>query len=117
MGILPGLSNLLAYPAAWSLVELRQTQFWDAVGNFDPIPYWEGVGVDSLVLYGEKDTNVASSRSADRLRSLGKANIEVRIYPGSGHALESPRGAGKSIFRQDALRDIREFIQSVGEED
>jgi dienelactone hydrolase len=117
MGILPGLSNLLAYPAAWSLVEVRQTQFWDAVGNFDPIPYWEGVEVDSLILYGQEDTNVASSRSADRLRALGKANIDVRIYAGSGHALESPQGAGKSIFREDALSDIRDFIHAIGEED
>lgn len=110
MGFLPGISDLLARPSAWSLIELRQATFWDAVGNFDPLPYWREVTAPSLVLYGEDDTNVPSSRSAEILRSLGKPNIEVRIYAGSGHALESPPGQGNSIFREDALADITEFI-------
>jgi dienelactone hydrolase len=110
-GVLAGLSDLLAYPAAWS-VKIRQREFWNAVGNFDPRPYWQELSVPSLVLYGENDTNVPSIRSAEVLRSLGNQNIDVRIYGGSGHALESPEGKGNSIFREDALRDIRDFIVS-----
>jgi dienelactone hydrolase len=113
LGILPGLSDLLAYPASWSIIKVRQRGFWDAVGNFDPIPYWQRVSVESLVLYGENDTNVPSSKSAAILRSLGNPNIAVRIYEGSGHALESPEGKGRSIFREDALRDIRDFIHAL----
>ena len=112
-GILPGLSDLLAYPSAWSIIMARQRGFWEAVGNFDPVPYWQELAVDSLVLYGENDTNVPSRKSAEILRSLGNPNIDVKIYEGSGHALESPAGAGKSIFREDALRDIRDFIRST----
>jgi pimeloyl-ACP methyl ester carboxylesterase len=41
MGFLPGISNLIAYPAAWSIRELRQKDFWDAVGHYDPLPYWQ----------------------------------------------------------------------------
>ena len=113
MGILPVLSDLLAYPASWSIIYGRQREFWDAVGNFDPVPYWQELSVGSLTLYGENDTNVPSSKSAAILRSLGNPNINVRIYEGSGHALESPEGSGKSIFREDALRDIRDFIFSM----
>ena len=111
-GIIPGISDLLAYPASWSITKVRQRGFWDAIGNFDPVPYWQRLSVESLVLYGENDTNVPSSESAAILRSLGNPNIEVKIYEGSGHALESPEGKGRSIFREDALRDIRDFIYS-----
>ena len=113
LGILPGLSNLLAYPSSWMIRNVAQGEFWNAIGNFDPIPYWRILLIESLVLYGETDTNVPSSESAAILRSLDKANIEVRIYEGSGHALESPEGEGNSIFREDAMRDIRDLVFSV----
>lgn len=112
LGIIPGVSDLLAYATTWSITKVRQRKFWDAIGNFDPVPYWQRLAVDSLVLYGENDSNVPSSESAAILRSLGNPNIEVKIYEGSGHALESPEGKGSSIFREDALRDIRDFIYS-----
>lgn len=110
MGVLPGLSDLLAYPAAWSLIELRQKAFWSAIGNFDPVPYWQRLSVRSLTVYGEADTNVPSDRSAEVLRSLQNPNIDVKIYGQSGHALEDPEDRGRSIFREDALADIRDFI-------
>jgi dienelactone hydrolase len=117
LGVLPGFSNVLAYPAAWSLIYARQREFWQAIGNFDPVPYWEDLKIPSLALYGEEDTNVPTARSADILRSLDSPTLEVRIYPGSGHALESPEGEGNRIFRQDALDDILSFIRSVSAPD
>ena len=113
LGVLPGIAGLLAYPSTWSIMHVRQRAFWSAVGDFDPLPYWRRIEVPALVLYGEDDTNVPARRSAELLRSLDKPNIEVRVYPGSGHALESPAGAGNSLFRPDALRAIRDFIQGV----
>ncbi len=113
LGILPGLSDLLAYPSSWSIIMARQRGFWAAIGNFDPVPYWRKTAVESLVLYGENDTNVPSRKSAAILRSLGNPNIDVRVYEGSGHALESPQGVGRSIFREDALREILDFVQST----
>jgi uncharacterized protein len=117
LGILPGLSDLLAYPASWSIIKIRQREFWDAIGNFDPAPYWQKLSVNSLVLYGENDTNTPSSESAAILRSLNNPKIDVRIYAGSGHALESPEGKGRKIFREDALRDILDFIHSLAKKD
>ncbi len=110
MGFLPGIAHLLAYPSSWMVRRFIQDEFWNAIGNFDPIPSWRRVSIPSLVLYGADDTNVPSRQSASILRSLGKPNIDVRIYEGSGHALESPPGLGNSIFRDDALRDIRNFV-------
>lgn len=111
MGLLPGLSDLLARLSAWSIIHLRQREFWDAIGDFDPIPHWRDLSVPALVLYGEDDTNVATARSAERLRALGRHDLEVRIYPDSGHALESPPGMGDSILRRDALDDIVAFVR------
>jgi pimeloyl-ACP methyl ester carboxylesterase len=113
MGLLLGLSNLAAYPSAWSIREVRQKEFWDAVGSCDPLPYWQEVDVKALVLYGELDSNVPSAESAARLRALHKENIAVRIYEGSGHPLEDPPGQGNDLIREDVLRAVRDFIFSI----
>lgn len=113
LGILPGLSDFLAYPAAWSLIYWRQSDFYDAIGNFDPRPYWSRLSIPALVLYGENDSNLPTEKSAEALRALENRNIDVRIYKGSGHTLESPEGLGDRIFREDALKEITDFIHSV----
>jgi len=113
LGILPGLSDLLAYPSSWMVRNVAQPRFWDAIGNFDPLPYWRTLSVEALILYGENDTNVPTSESAAILESLDKSNLDVRIYEGSGHALVTPEGEGNSIVREDAMRDIRDFILSA----
>jgi dienelactone hydrolase len=113
LGMLPGFAHVLAYPAAWSLIYVRQREHWSAVGNFDPLPFWREVSAPSLVLYGAEDTNVNTEKSSARLRSLGKPNIDVQVYDGSGHALEDSPGQGNSIFRNDALSVIRDFIRTA----
>lgn len=113
LGVLPGLAHVLAYPAAWSIIYVRQRDHWAAVGNFDPLPFWRNVAAPSLVLYGSQDTNVNTEKSVERLQSLGKSNINVKVYAQSGHALEDPPGRGSSIFRSDALREMRHFIESA----
>ena len=110
MGVLPGLSNLVAYPSAWSIRAVRQKAFWDTVGGFDPLPYWRQVNVPALVLYGAEDGNVPSARSAALLNGLGKDNIEVIVFEGSGHALEDPPGQGNRKIRLEALEAVRDFI-------
>ena len=110
MGVLPGLSNLVAYPSAWSIRAVRQKAFWDTVGGFDPLPYWRQVEVPALVLYGAEDTNVPTARSAALLNGLGKDNIEVIVFEGYGHALEDPPGQGNRKIRLEALEAVRDFI-------
>lgn len=113
MGFLPGVSDLIAYPSTWVLRNFTQKEFWDAVGNFDALPYWEELSVPALVMYGGDDPNVPAEASKARLESLGKDNVEVKIYEGSEHALQDPPGSGDSQFRIEALLDIKTFIESV----
>lgn len=113
MGFLPGVADLIAYPSTWVLRNFTQKEFWDAVGNFDALPYWEELSIPTLVMYGGDDPNVPAEASKARLESLNKDNITVNIYEGSEHALQDPPGMGNSRFREEALTHIREFIDSV----
>jgi pimeloyl-ACP methyl ester carboxylesterase len=113
MGFLPGISNAISYVSTFVLRKFSQKDFWNAIGNFDPFPYWQDVNIPTLVMYGNEDTNVPTMQSKGRFESLDKDNITVRIYEGSGHALQDPIGQGDSIFREDALMDITEFIASI----
>jgi pimeloyl-ACP methyl ester carboxylesterase len=110
LGFLPGVSDVLAYPSTWMLVNVTASEFWNAVGNFDPIPYWRQLDQPALVVYGENDTNTATEASVERLNQLDNPNIEIQVYEGSGHAIEDPEGQGNSIFRSDALNKITKFI-------
>lgn len=110
MGILPGLSNALAYLTSFVHVNIVGRDFWSAIGNFDALPYWQEDEVPTLVIFGEQDTNVPSARSRDRLNELGKANIRVVMFEDSGHDLEAPPGVGGEYHREDALELIRDFI-------
>ena len=112
MGFLPGVSNVIARLSTTWLIHVGQKEFWDAIGNFDNVTYWEELKVPALALYGANDTKVDSFQSAARLESLQKENVAVTIYDGSGHALEDPPEQGSSIFRQDALERIVQFIKS-----
>lgn len=109
-GVLPGVSGALAYASTFVHRSWVQKEFWSAVGDFDPLPYWQRLEVPALALYGEADTNTPSARSAELLRGLGQPGIDVRVYSGSGHALQDPPDRGNRLFREDALADIRDFI-------
>ena len=113
MGFLPGISKTIALLSTTYIRKFAQPAFWDAVGDFDPLPYWGRLNIDALVLLGDQDTNVPSGESAARLQALKNSKIDVRVYEGSGHAIQSPAGSGDSIIRQDALEDIRGFIADV----
>jgi dienelactone hydrolase len=115
MGMLPGISLAVAYPATLVHRAWAQREFWSSVGNFDPLPYWERLAIPALALFGEADTNTPSARSAALLRELDNPDIEVRVYAGSGHALDDPPEVGNRLFRQDALNDIVEFIRATGD--
>ena len=110
LGFLPGISNLLAYAGSANVRYLAQPYLYNLIADYDPLPYWRNVTIESLVLLGADDTNVPSAESARRLRNLDNPNIRVIVYRGSGHALESPLGQGNAIIRQDALETVSDFI-------
>jgi len=112
-GFLPGISNALAYVGSANVRYLAQPELYELIVDYDPLPYWRDISIDSLALFGAQDTNVPSAESAKRLMSLNNPRIQVKVYNGSGHALESPLGQGNSIIRKDALEDISTFISDV----
>ena len=111
-GFLPGVAHLIAVLSTRYIRHIAQQSFWDQIGEYDPIPYWRRVNADTLVLYGNDDTNVPTPESVRRLDAIGNPQIEVVVYDDSGHALESPEEQGASIFRTDALRKIAGFIRA-----
>ena len=111
MGFLPFVSKALAYPSTYFIRKVPLKDFYGAVGNFDPIPYWRDVAVPALVLYGSEDTNTPTAESVKRLEALKKSNIAVKVYDGSGHGLEDPVGRGRNLIRDEALADIARFVR------
>jgi len=111
MGFLPGISNVIALASTAYIRNVAQAEFWDRVANYDPVPYWRVVNVPALALFGTDDTNVPSEESAKRLNALGKSNLRIEVYEGSGHALQDPVGRGNSIIREEALAAIRSTIE------
>jgi len=113
-GFLPGISNLFALLSTAVHRHIVQRDFWNAIGDFDPLPYWRQVDVPSLVLYGADDHNTPSEASAERLQALDNPRLRIVIYAGSGHALQDPPGQGNRLFREDALQAIDDFIAGTG---
>ena len=114
VGFLPGISNVLAYVGSANVRYLAQPELYELIVDYDPLPYWRNISVDSLALFGADDTNVPSAESAKRLMTLDNPRIRVKVYEGSGHALESPAGQGNSIIRRAALEEISVFIRDMG---
>ena len=113
LGFLPGISNVLAYVGSANVRYIAQPQLYKLIVDYDPLLYWGRISVDSLALFGTDDTNVLSAESIRRLESLRNPHVRVKVYEGSGHALESPLGHGNSIIRNDALEDISVFIRDA----
>lgn len=113
MGLLPGVADGVAWLSTSYLVNVSQREFWDAIGEDNPLPHWKKLQVPALVLYGAEDTNVDTAENARLLRSLDRENLEVVVYEGSGHALEDPEGAGIRIIRQEVLERVRAFVQQA----
>lgn len=110
MGFLPGVSDMLARPSSWSIINIRQRDFWKAVGNFDPLPHWAQVDIAVLFQFGAADTNVDTAGSVERLDTLQRPNLRIKVYQGSGHTLEQPANQGAALIRPDALKDLTTFI-------
>jgi dienelactone hydrolase len=111
MGFLPGVSNVIALASTAYIRNVAQADFWDRVADHDPIPYWQTVNIPALILLGADDTNVPSAESERRLNALGKPNLRIEVYEGSGHALQDPVGRGNSIIRAEALDAIRSTVK------
>ena len=102
-------------PIAMQVVQRRLPEFWEKNGAADPIAHWRELKIPALVVYGAQDEkdNVPVRRSVERLRALSPrfegAEIDIIIYPDSGHALYAP---GTQAIRQDLLAHLVQWIRS-----
>jgi len=112
VGVLPGISNVYAYVSTFIYENITGKEWWDAVGNFDPVQYWRNVNIPVLVLHGSEDHNVPSAESKARFEAMGKDNIRVIMYEGSGHGPEDPPGVGDHVIRAEALSEMLNFINT-----
>lgn len=113
-GFLPGVSNLFSYVSTFVFENITGKEWYEAVGNFDPLPYWRKVNLPVLVLHGSDDHNINSAESKARFEALGMENIRVIMYEGSGHGLQDPPRVGDHEIREEALSDMWNFITSAG---
>jgi len=113
VGVLPGISKVYSYVSTFFFENITGKEWYDVVGNYDPVPYWQKVNIPVLVLHGSEDHNVPSVESKARFEALGKDNIRVIMYEGSGHGLGDPPGVGNHEIREDALSDMLNFVLSA----
>ena len=70
--------------------------WWRAVIDFDPIPLLEEARCPVFVAYGQEDEkdNVPVKESVTRLEKMiqraKKKDFIIKVYPGSGHAIDDP---------------------------
>ncbi len=81
--------------------------FLRAVGDFDPLPYWQRVAVPALFLYGGKDRNVDTRKSA--------AIVENTLFaPEKSFSLLFFGKNGHGLFRDDAMDFLARWIADKG---
>jgi len=82
--------------------------FLKAVGDFDPLPYWQKVSVPAVLVFGGQDTQVrvrqSEKRILDDLADTRRPFAILHFQP-NGHALH----------RDDLLDFLARFMQKPGE--
>lgn len=109
MGFLPGITHAIALMSTTYLRHIGQRDFWNGITDFDPMPYWQALGVDGLLVFGSDDSNVPAQESAALIDALQKPGLKVEIFEGSGHALADPVTRGSRIIRRDASKAVADF--------
>jgi dienelactone hydrolase len=86
--------------------------WYPRVLDFDPLPLWKELALPCLVVYGAEDEhdNVPVRESVRRLDSLGRRDLTVRVFAGSGHALDDPAG---TWIRRDFLDALASWIHAA----
>jgi len=94
-----------------------QLGFYQRIGPFDPLPYWQRLEVPFLIVYGEKDENhlVPVRASVARLREAmaGKDpnHWALKVFPDTDHGLGDPKTNG---LRKDFVDCLTSWIHERG---
>ena len=87
--------------------------FYQRIGPFDPIPYWQRLDVPILILYGEQDethlvpVRASVARLRDALAPKDPTRWTIKVFPDTGHGLGDPKING---LRKDFLDCLTSFI-------
>lgn len=116
---LPGILDPVVRRVSLWTTRRRRPEWWAVNGPIDPLDHWRALTVPALVVYGEDDEldNVPVRRSVERLRSLAIGNLDVWVFPGSGHALWEPEESvrvqadGRRRVRADFLEALARWIR------
>lgn len=109
LGFLPGIANGIAFLSTRYIRNMGQREFWERVEDYDPLPYWESLAVDGLLLFGEADTNVPTAKSVSLIGELDNPRLVVKVFEGSGHAIEDPEIKGTRVIRKDASAAVADL--------
>ena len=87
-----------------SSVKMRRDDppFWRLNAFFDPVPFLRQVQCPVLAIYGQRDTLVPASQSAEiwraALKGAGNRDVTVKIFPTGDHGLrDAPGGTLKDL--------------------
>lgn len=78
-----------------------------AIGNYDPMPYWEKLSQPALFIYGGQDTNIRINKSIRRIENTfgsTKRNYAVMLFQNNGHTL----------YREDLMDFLARWITDKG---
>jgi len=112
MGFPELTEGAMAPVAAW-IAKQRRPVWWNKNGDFDPLPYWEGLALPALIVYGAEDEedNVPVARSVELVQEIErqgtKTEFTIKVYPDSGHDLFLPE---TKTIRPDFLHLLSEWI-------
>lgn len=111
----PGLLSAPLIFIANQVARARIPIWWYRNGSFSSLPYWSELKVPGLIIWGEEDEfdNVSVARSTALLEEINKARsnpIDLKIYPGLGHALFDETG----WFSEEYLSHLTIWIHQAG---
>lgn len=87
--------------------------------NYDPAADLKGISIPVLMLYGEKDTQVAPALNVPALEKINP-NIRIKVYPDLNHLMQHSTTGKITEYAEieetispEVLEDIRLFIRSL----
>ena len=81
--------------------------FIHAMGNFDPMPYWEKLSQPVLFVFGGKDANIRVTKSVRLIETVldrAKTNYILMVFKNNGHG----------IYREDLADFMARWISDKG---
>ncbi len=87
---------------------IKESEYFNPIAGFDPIPYWKKINVPVFFAYGGNDKNVPVEACIHRLEENNLNDFKIKTYPQGGHAI---RDVKTDKVSQEFLNDLVRFIK------